>query len=160
MADENFAPSIRLLDFSNQGELASFKEQVNLIYTAFRQRNILMPHSVFIPRKELLRALGVVERDGELVELESESEPKRTGVFLYMTSSSHETNFNPEKLIQGLFPAMPVNPNTDASSFTIAVVATNEELGNYQDTGANFITLSECPPKIDCPPWHEAPPID
>lgn len=156
MADDNFLPLVRLLDFSDQGELASFKKQVNLIYTAFRQRNILMPHSVFIPKKELLRALGVEERDGELFDVE----PERTGVLFYMSSSSYETDFNSAELTKELFPTEPVDPNEDASSFTIAVVATNEERGNYQDTGANFIALSECPPRNDCPPWHSPPPVN
>jgi hypothetical protein len=156
MADDNFSPLVRLLDFSNQGELASFKEQVNLIYKAFRQRKILMPHSVFMPKKELLRALGVVERDGELFD----TNPERTGLLVYVSSSSEEATPNLDELIQELFPVGPLDPDTNASSFTMAIVATNDERGSYQATGANFVALSECPPRNDCPPWHTPPPVN
>lgn len=148
------SPQVQYLDFSDDALVDNFKTKVNLIYEGFRKRNILMPHSIYLPKEALLKALGVTRNQGGgLVEDDS----NRTGVLMYVTSNVGIQD--PVELLAKIFPDSPVNPNENTSHFTIAVVATNDAMENYQAAGANLVSGKECPPSVDCPPWHTAPQI-
>lgn len=149
----NLAKPVTALDFSDPNVVDEFKEQVNLIYKGFRERKLLMPHSVFLPKEELLKALGVARREEGLVETST----ARAGVLLYVASNVNEND--PDEMVKKLFPdeGTQIDPNENSSYFTIAVIATNSRLETYQAAGANFIATKECPPADDCPPWHSAP---
>lgn len=145
-------PQVVYLDFSNETLVDDFKTKVNLIYEGFRKRNILMPHSIYLPKEALLKALGVTRNQGGgLVEDNS----NRTGVLMYLTSNVAIQD--PAELLAKIFPDSAINPNENTSHFTIAVVATNDAMENYQANGANLVSGKECPPAVDCPPWHTAP---
>lgn len=145
---------VEYLDFSDDTLVDNFKKKVNLIYEGFRKRNILMPHSIYLPKEALLKALGVTRNQGGgLVEDNS----NRTGVLMYVTSKVDIQD--PVELLAKIFPDSTVNPNENTSHFSIAVVATNNALENFEANGANFVSSKECPPEVDCPPWHTAPQI-
>lgn len=142
------------LDFSNDLLVDDFKKKVDLIYGEFRRRSILMPHSIYLPKEALLKALGISrDQTGGLVE----ENPDRTGALMYVTTKVESQNLT--ELKQILFPDVAVNPNENTSHFTIAVVAVNDAKENYEAEGANFVSGKECPPEVDCPPWQNAPQI-
>ena len=113
-----------------------------------------MPHSIYLPKEALLKAMGVSrDQNGGLVE----ENPDRTGILMYVTTKVESQDLT--ELKQILFPDSAGNPNEDTSHFTIAVVAINDAMENYEAAGANFVSGKECPPEVDCPPWHTAPEI-
>lgn len=145
------------LDFGNPTELSKFKAKVNLIYEGLRAKKILAPHSVYLHKEDILAALGIKRVGDQLLEDPAVNGIERTGLLVYLTPTNELLN-DPD-LKEKIFPSAGADVDLNGDSrISLTIVAANDNLEIFGTNGA-YLSSLECPPAVDCPPWHNAPPI-
>lgn len=147
------------LNIGNPIELVKIKEQIDIIYDGLRALNVLIPHSVYMPKDDILAALGIVREGDHLIEDPNLDGAERAGLLFYLMPTEELRPLSAADLKQELFPATAPENMDDISRITIAIVTANETLESFQQQGA-YLATSECPPRNDCPPWHTPPPVN